>query len=52
LPVRQWSQPESPCEEDVSCTSKIFRTYLRLPWRPLVSINGVTIYELNEDFQV
>ncbi|CAN1186661.1 hypothetical protein LINPERHAP2_LOCUS38243, partial [Linum perenne] len=28
------------------------RTYLRLPWRPLVSIDGVTVYELNEDFQI
>ncbi|CAN1180893.1 Molybdate transporter 1, partial [Linum perenne] len=27
------------------------RTYLRLPWRPLVLIDGVTVYELNEDFQ-
>ncbi|CAN1124999.1 hypothetical protein LINPERPRIM_LOCUS31419, partial [Linum perenne] len=27
------------------------RTYLRLPWRPLVLIDGVTVYEQNEDFQ-
>ncbi|KAK7277845.1 hypothetical protein RJT34_22864 [Clitoria ternatea] len=28
------------------------RTYLKLPWRPLISIDGNTIYELNEDFKI
>ncbi|CAN1184624.1 hypothetical protein LINPERHAP2_LOCUS37085 [Linum perenne] len=44
-------------EHDVNSMTNILatwklRTYLRLPWRPLVSINGVTVYELNEDFQI
>ncbi|CAN1261694.1 hypothetical protein LINPERPRIM_LOCUS10953 [Linum perenne] len=44
-------------EKDVNSMTNILatwklRTYLRLPWRPLVSIDGVTVYELNEDFQI
>jgi hypothetical protein len=30
----------------------IFRTYLRLPWRPLIAIRGNTTYDLNEDYKV
>ena len=29
-----------------------FRTYLKLPWRPLISIDGSTVYELDRDFKV
>ncbi|CAN1128746.1 hypothetical protein LINPERPRIM_LOCUS22343 [Linum perenne] len=45
-------------EQDVNSMTNIvlatwkLRTYLRLPWRPLVLIDGVTVYEMNEDFQV
>ncbi|KAJ7978087.1 Nuclear transport factor 2 (NTF2) family protein [Quillaja saponaria] len=28
------------------------RTYLKLPWRPLIAIDGSTIYELDEDFKI
>ncbi|XP_061375343.1 uncharacterized protein LOC133317468 [Gastrolobium bilobum] len=28
------------------------RTNLKLPWRPLISIDGSTYYELNEDFKI
>ncbi|KAF3454349.1 hypothetical protein FNV43_RR04796 [Rhamnella rubrinervis] len=28
------------------------RTYLKLPWRPLICIDGSTVYELDEDFKV
>lgn len=28
------------------------RTNLKLPWRPLISIDGSTIYELNEDYKI
>lgn len=28
------------------------RTNLKLPWRPLIAIDGSTSYELNEDFKV
>ncbi|KAH7543214.1 hypothetical protein FEM48_Zijuj02G0160500 [Ziziphus jujuba var. spinosa] len=28
------------------------RTYLKLPWRPLICIDGSTIYELDSDFKI
>jgi len=28
------------------------RTYLRLPWGPLIAIRGNTTYDLNEDYKV
>ncbi|KAL5768289.1 hypothetical protein ACOSP7_014845 [Xanthoceras sorbifolium] len=28
------------------------RTYLKLPWRPVISIDGSTIYELNDEFKI
>ncbi|KAK2637732.1 hypothetical protein Ddye_025527 [Dipteronia dyeriana] len=28
------------------------RTYLKLPWRPLISIDGSTNYELNDEFKI
>ncbi|KAK7355999.1 hypothetical protein VNO80_15264 [Phaseolus coccineus] len=28
------------------------RTNLKLPWRPLISIDGSTVYELNEDYRI
>ncbi|KAK6143224.1 hypothetical protein DH2020_023572 [Rehmannia glutinosa] len=28
------------------------RTYLKLPWKPLISIDGRTIYDLDEEFRV
>ncbi|KAK3007779.1 hypothetical protein RJ639_014156 [Escallonia herrerae] len=28
------------------------RTYLKLPWRPLISVDGSTIYELDDEFKV
>ncbi|CAH8306128.1 unnamed protein product [Eruca vesicaria subsp. sativa] len=28
------------------------RTYLKFPWRPLISINGSTVYELDRDFKI
>ncbi|KAK4751149.1 hypothetical protein SAY87_004631 [Trapa incisa] len=28
------------------------RTYLKLPWRPLITIKGSTVYELNNNFQI
>ncbi|KAJ0078645.1 hypothetical protein Patl1_23353 [Pistacia atlantica] len=30
----------------------ICRTYLKLPWRPLISIDGNTVYELNDEHKV
>ncbi|KAM5561520.1 hypothetical protein ABKV19_022226 [Rosa sericea] len=28
------------------------RTYLKLPWRPLISIDGSTVYDLNDEFKI
>ncbi|CAL5379656.1 unnamed protein product [Camellia sinensis] len=28
------------------------RTYLRLPWRPLISVDGSTIYDLDDKFKI
>lgn len=28
------------------------RTYLKLPWKPLISIDGSTVYELNDEFKI
>ncbi|KAG4983493.1 hypothetical protein JHK87_028242 [Glycine soja] len=28
------------------------RTNLKLPWRPLISIDGSTVYQLNEDYKI
>lgn len=28
------------------------RTFLRLPWRPLISIDGSTVYDLDNEFKV
>ncbi|KAL5712640.1 hypothetical protein ACHQM5_014790 [Ranunculus cassubicifolius] len=28
------------------------RTYLKLPWKPLISIEGSTVYNLNDDFKI
>ncbi|XP_058222540.1 uncharacterized protein LOC131332371 [Rhododendron vialii] len=35
----------------VSATWKL-RTFLRLPWRPLISVNGSTVYELDDNFRI
>ncbi|XP_062186919.1 uncharacterized protein LOC133890533 isoform X2 [Phragmites australis] len=35
----------------VKATWKL-RTYLRLPWRPLIAIRGNTTYDLNKDYKV
>ncbi|XP_052298545.1 uncharacterized protein LOC102607035 isoform X2 [Citrus sinensis] len=32
--------------------SLICRTYLKLPWKPLISIDGSTVYELNDELKI
>ncbi|KAL4573515.1 hypothetical protein LXL04_020324 [Taraxacum kok-saghyz] len=28
------------------------RTYLKLPWRPLILIDGITVYDLDNQFRI
>ncbi|GAU21443.1 hypothetical protein TSUD_32740 [Trifolium subterraneum] len=45
-------------EKDVESDTNFLRAYwklrtnLKLPWRPLIAIDGNTSYELNEDFKI
>ncbi|PON73889.1 hypothetical protein PanWU01x14_054390 [Parasponia andersonii] len=45
-------------EKDITSETKFvvatwkLRTYLKLPWRPLISINGSTIYELDGELTI
>ncbi|XP_031403520.1 uncharacterized protein LOC116212912 isoform X4 [Punica granatum] len=38
-------------EKFILATWKL-RSYLRLPWRPLISIDGRTVYELDNNFEI
>lgn len=29
-----------------------YRTYLKLPWRPLISVDGSTVYDLDDQLKV
>ncbi|KAJ0911328.1 putative NTF2-like domain superfamily protein [Helianthus annuus] len=37
--------------ESVKATWKL-RTYLKLPWRPLISVDGTTVYDLDNQFRI
>ncbi|KAK4382754.1 hypothetical protein Sango_2841700 [Sesamum angolense] len=39
-------------EKDFIVASWKLRTYLRLPWKPLISVDGRTIYDLDEEFRI
>ncbi|TYH60289.1 hypothetical protein ES332_D08G282800v1 [Gossypium tomentosum] len=39
-------------ETDFVAATWRLRTYLKLPWRPLISVNGSTIYELDEKLKI
>ncbi|XP_040954873.1 uncharacterized protein [Gossypium hirsutum] len=39
-------------ETDFVAATWRLRTYLKLPWRPLTSVNGSTIYELDEKLKI
>ncbi|GMG99621.1 hypothetical protein Nepgr_001461 [Nepenthes gracilis] len=40
------------CERNfVSATWRV-RTYLKLPWRPLIIIDGSTVYDLDDEFKI
>ncbi|KAG6484299.1 hypothetical protein ZIOFF_061101 [Zingiber officinale] len=36
---------------NVTCTLTV-RTYLKLPWKPLIAIKGTTTYDLSKDFKI
>ncbi|CAI0384486.1 unnamed protein product [Linum tenue] len=44
--------PERISQRTICIPLSGFKTYLRFPWRPLISIVGATVYELNEDFKI
>ncbi|KAJ0504299.1 hypothetical protein HanHA89_Chr12g0457741 [Helianthus annuus] len=37
--------------ESVKATWKL-RTYLNLPWRPLISVDGTAVYDLDNQFRI
>lgn len=39
-------------EKEFIVASWKLRTYLRLPWKPLISVDGRTIYDLDEEFRI
>lgn len=40
------------CDKDFVVASWKLRTYLKLPWKPLICIDGSTVYDLNNDCQI
>ncbi|KAH7847979.1 hypothetical protein Vadar_032304 [Vaccinium darrowii] len=45
---------EKGCNSETSFVSATWklRTFLRLPWRPLISVNGCTVYDLDDNFRI
>ncbi|XP_042430467.1 uncharacterized protein LOC122017060 [Zingiber officinale] len=39
-------------EMDFIITTWHLRTYLKLPWKPLIAIKGTTTYDLSKDFKI
>ncbi|XP_078429962.1 adenine phosphoribosyltransferase-like protein, putative (DUF2358) [Wolffia australiana] len=39
-------------KKDIIIATWKLRTFLRLPWRPLISIGGKTAYEIDENFKI
>ncbi|KAJ0914930.1 hypothetical protein HanPSC8_Chr06g0244151 [Helianthus annuus] len=42
----------SPQYEANHLEALICRTYLKLPWRPLISVDGTTVYDLDNQFRI
>lgn len=40
------------CDQDFVVASWKLRTYLKLPWKPLICIDGSTVYDLNNDYLI
>ncbi|CAH2055078.1 unnamed protein product [Thlaspi arvense] len=51
IELQNMDKSESSQRNYILATWKL-RTYLKLPWRPLISINGSTVYELDTDFKI
>ncbi|KAF5196653.1 putative Adenine phosphoribosyltransferase-like protein [Thalictrum thalictroides] len=51
LSLQQIEKVVSTDKSFVLATWKL-RTYLKLPWRPLISIEGNTVYDLDDDFKI
>ncbi|XP_010485874.1 PREDICTED: uncharacterized protein LOC104764119 isoform X2 [Camelina sativa] len=49
--LQHMEKSESSQRNYILATWKL-RTYLKLPWRPLISINGKTVYDLDRDFKI
>ncbi|PIA44893.1 hypothetical protein AQUCO_01700461v1 [Aquilegia coerulea] len=53
-PSLSLQQIQKVVSSDKSCVLATWklRTYLKLPWRPLISIEGNTVYDLDDDFKI
>ncbi|KAG9456417.1 hypothetical protein H6P81_000925 [Aristolochia fimbriata] len=51
FPSLELQKIEKGVNFDIQATWTL-RTFLKLPWRPLISIEGTTIYDLDDDFKV
>lgn len=50
--ILQQIKKGNDCEKDFVVASWKLRTYLKLPWKPLICIDGSTVYYLNNDYQI
>uniref|UniRef100_A0A1J3EK32 Uncharacterized protein n=1 Tax=Noccaea caerulescens TaxID=107243 RepID=A0A1J3EK32_NOCCA len=51
IELQNMDKSESSQRDCIRATWKL-RTYLKLPWRPLISVDGSTVYELDRDFKI
>ncbi|XP_031403518.1 uncharacterized protein LOC116212912 isoform X2 [Punica granatum] len=51
IELKNIEKGEDAEEKFILATWKL-RSYLRLPWRPLISIDGRTVYELDNNFEI
>ncbi|XP_077210918.1 adenine phosphoribosyltransferase-like protein, putative (DUF2358) [Tasmannia lanceolata] len=50
--VLQKIEKGTDCETEFVLAAWKLRTYLKLPWQPLISIEGTTVYDFDEDFKI
>ncbi|KAL1211655.1 hypothetical protein V5N11_023656 [Cardamine amara subsp. amara] len=51
IELQSMEKSESSQRNYILATWKL-RTYLKLPWKPLISINGSTVYDLDRDLKI